>query len=764
MPDYSFEALSTYDFQVLARDLLQEKLGVVLESFGKGPDRGIDFRFQSSDGSLVVQCKHYSNYAEVFRILKRDEVPKVRRLRPSRYVLALSASLSPERKDNILQLFTPYCRETADILGREDLNNLLGIYSTIERKQFKLWLTSEAVLSRILHGGIWGDSELTLQRIRQRTSRYVPNPSLARARQILDEHHYCIVAGIPGIGKTTLAEILLIEHVDRHDFQAIRIANDLSEIKAVKNPDQRQIFYFDDFLGKTALDKLQKNEDRRLLDLVEEVAANDKWRFILTTREYILNSARLTYENLANPPVDLTPCIVQLSDYTEPIRARILYNHIYFSGLPDQYKRALLENRNYERILDHDNYNPRIVEHMTQARYATQSTPTVYFKTFLENLTNPARVWDHAFRFQLTHAAQSLLIVKASMPDEVLISDLESAFLKFHQYRRTKDGVHGSTRDFERAMKELDGNFVKVTLIGKDQIVTFHNPSISDFLEFYLAGSPNDVADVIQAISFFDQFLTLWRGQQGKRFSGIDTDSDAFIRALASQFGAPFCRIIRMGDGHGNIYGVRRWDLSFEAKTLFAADVAHGLKSSSSRSVLEHLVKMWGPLLEQGTGDKEGLVQLLRTLNSEDADLVAKHSIFPIAKKYLTRQLDEVDDFKNLSNFVTLFPSVLEPDELTLLRSTFHRFCAKYDHSWVETADDLRGLAEDFELIGERLAVDVEKMTKELKARAEYLESEPTEDDTYDEPDYEMPSSVPNSESIDVMFDGLLREIDERKI
>src|SRR5207249_10024600 len=53
--------------------------------------------------------------------------------------------------------------------------------------------------------------------------------------------------------------------------------------------------------------------------------------FILTTSEYILNIAKRRYEVLAHPPVDLTMCVINLSDYTRPIRAKILYNHIYFS-------------------------------------------------------------------------------------------------------------------------------------------------------------------------------------------------------------------------------------------------------------------------------------------------------------------------------------------------------------------------------------------------------------------------------------------------
>ena len=342
MPNYDFQSLSSYDFELLARDLIQAEFRIRLESFAPGRDGGIDFRFRNKKGDVVVQCKHYKDYDALHRILKRDEVLKVNRLKPARYVLAISTPLTPRRKDALLKLFSPHCLGPSDIFGREDLNNLLGRHRNVERNHVKLWLTSEAVLTRFLDRGVWGDSELTLQRIRERTRRYVPNESFTRARQLLNRHHYCIIVGIPGIGKTTLAEILLIDYADRHGYQAIRIANDLSEIKVVKNPHRRQIFYFDDFLGTTALDKLQKNEDKRLMEFLEEIAANKKWRFLLTTREYILNTATIRYESLANPTVELAPCIVDLADYTRPIRAQILYNHIFFSDLPDDYKLSLI--------------------------------------------------------------------------------------------------------------------------------------------------------------------------------------------------------------------------------------------------------------------------------------------------------------------------------------------------------------------------------------------------------------------------------------
>jgi hypothetical protein len=195
---------------------------------------------------LIVQCKHYadSGFAALTSIIRRKERKKIDELVPTRFVLATSVPLTPNRKDEIKEILGPHCLELSDIYGREDLNNLLAENPDIERRHFKLWLTSTPVLQRVLDAGIIGDSEAVLDRVRLRLCRYVQNPSFDRARELLDKSHYCIVAGIPGIGKTTLAEVLLADLVDHQGFEMFRIAHDLTEIRRAKNSKRKQVFYF----------------------------------------------------------------------------------------------------------------------------------------------------------------------------------------------------------------------------------------------------------------------------------------------------------------------------------------------------------------------------------------------------------------------------------------------------------------------------------------------------------------------------------------
>src|SRR5690606_23737579 len=117
----------------LSRDLLQKLLSVHLESFKTGSDNGIDFRHsksQVSTSGIIVQAKRYSNYSSLLSELKK-EVKKLPSLNPERYILVTSAGLSPKNKDEIFKLFQPYIKSTADIFGKEDINNLLRQFPEI---------------------------------------------------------------------------------------------------------------------------------------------------------------------------------------------------------------------------------------------------------------------------------------------------------------------------------------------------------------------------------------------------------------------------------------------------------------------------------------------------------------------------------------------------------------------------------------------------------------------------------------------------------
>jgi len=513
MANYDFKTLSHYDFEILVRDLLQKELDITLESFKKGRDQGIDSRYApDKDNTLIVQCKHYvgSGYDLLYKKLKKEEYPKVKKLNPSRYLLATSVDLTSTQKDNLKRLLDPYCKSSGDVFGCSELNNLLHKFPDIEKLNFKLWLTSFNVLDRVIHSTIYNQSQMEVDHIQRKLKYYVRNDSYFEAKNLLKEHNYCIIAGIPGIGKTFLAEILLIYFLEI-EYEVIKIVNNISEAISVHNPEIKQIFYYDDFLGQTTLqEKLNKNEDQSLLRFIENIQNSNSSKLVLTTREYILNQAKNTYEKLSTSEFDVWKCVIDLESYTKIDRALILYNHLYYSDIPQELKEALLIDDAYLIIINHENYNPRIIEWMTTALNTVNCGPDEYFKLFINNLDHPSRIWEHAFEQQISNASRDLLLVLSILPTHVFLTELEEAFFSFYRFRAEKYGYAIQSNGFKEALRELEDTFIKINMVKGYNIIEFHNPSIRDFLKSYLDSNSEVVYSLCDSSIYFDQITNMW--------------------------------------------------------------------------------------------------------------------------------------------------------------------------------------------------------------------------------------------------------------
>ena len=161
--------------------------------------------------------------------------------------------------------------------------------------------------------------------------------------------------------------------------------------------DGHQIFYFDDFLGDTFLgnrlfDFLGKKEDSVILDFMAMVAGSKSSRLIVTTREHILRNAFEVSERFRRQSVELAAhrCILEVEDYTLLERGRILYNHIYFSDLPVDFRLELIRDQFYMRILRHPNFNPRLVEWLSAHTNVKGLRPQDYKAKVSWILDNPA--------------------------------------------------------------------------------------------------------------------------------------------------------------------------------------------------------------------------------------------------------------------------------------------------------------------------------------------------------------------------------------
>jgi len=273
MANYDFtSSLSPLDFELLSKDLLEAELQISLENFREGKDKGIDLRYApQNEQNVIVQCKRYTTFANLKSVMKNEELVKVQALSPSRYILTTSVALSPQEADELKTILSPFVLSTGDIFGQSRLNSILDKHPEIERRHIKLWVGSAGVLDSILNAGTHIVTQEEIERTIGAARMYVRNPSFDEALKILKEQQVCIISGLPGIGKTTLAQMLLLYFLKRK-FDIVKIESDISEARKVGYSTKRRFYYYDDFLGQTAqADKLNKNEDQKIIDFMRSI-------------------------------------------------------------------------------------------------------------------------------------------------------------------------------------------------------------------------------------------------------------------------------------------------------------------------------------------------------------------------------------------------------------------------------------------------------------------------------------------------------------
>ncbi|MBN8571456.1 MAG: restriction endonuclease [Ignavibacteria bacterium] len=533
MPNYNFLNLSAYEFEELCRDLLQKELKLTFESYADGKDEGIDFQYKKKKDFIILQCKRYENYAQLKSTLKK-EVKKIQKQNPKRYILSTSVKLTPQNKTEIESLLKPYILATEDIIGHKDLNNLLNIHSDIEKQHFKLWLASTSVLNKILNAKVINNSQFEKELIYNNLKLYVKNESFFDSIKILKGNRFIIISGIPGIGKTTLARMLICYYLGKGYREFINISQNISEGEQLYEEGKKQIFLYDDFLGRTSLVETNPH-DTALLTFINHIKGKKNKILIFTTREYILNQATQIIEKF-NSLKNENKVILDLQKYSEETRARILYNHLFFSGMDENYFNDILYNKRYLAIINHKNYSPRIIEYITKKEIYTKILDSGFFQTFINYLDDPSEIWNHAYQNDIKFISKIILaeLTLLSSNGPIFIKSLQNATEVF--FKRTNRIFDHF--EFNKGIYELENCFIKTQKDFKGNIlVEFQNPSIEDYMINNLNKDSYLLGDLIRYSIFFEQITLRFSNLYTKNYINLDKDNlDTLGKKLVKDF------------------------------------------------------------------------------------------------------------------------------------------------------------------------------------------------------------------------------------
>lgn len=524
MMKYDFSVLNDKEFEEFCCDLLSKKSGNDFQSFKKGKDKGVDLRFATSSNknAIIVQVKqYYTDYKTLYRNLQKQELPKVKKLNPGQYWLATSLSLSKLEKDSIHQLFESYIPTANYIFDVVDLNRLLSRYPTIERRWYKLWMTSTNVLQTILNSAIIGRSNFHGERIKKHIKLYVKTRFYDQAIKILKDKKVLLITGQPGAGKTSLANQLTYELL-RQNFQFVYIDRDIKEAENVfeTNMAEKLLFYFDDFLGANYYEILHpKSSESAISNFIERIQSSSDKYLILTTRTTILNNAISKFEKLKRAKTEVAQLEIEIGEYSHEEKGQILYSHIFHSSIPDVYKYELFRNKNYWMIIKHPNYSPRLMDHFTSEHFIKNISSENYLDFVLKTLINPKEVWAHSFHNNLESEDRFLIgslfsfgtnffYWEFSFNDSVPLKCLQKAYEARLKMETSHHGHVTSTDSFNSSIKRLlDGYFAseKEDSERRDVSFRFINPSIADYLLNYFRNSIEEKWRLIKGCIYIHQ-------------------------------------------------------------------------------------------------------------------------------------------------------------------------------------------------------------------------------------------------------------------
>jgi hypothetical protein len=538
MPGYELSRLNDKEFEALATHIVSGLTSTRVERFKPGKDQGVDGRFfvvGHQEG--IVQAKHWEKTGVVAlrAYLTKTEAPKVAKLKPARYLLVTSVHLGRSDKQSISDIFSPYIKSPADILGNEDIQDYLRDHPEIARQHYKLWLASAEVLTLMFNAPIIGRSTFKTDEVIAFSPKYVATQSHQEALKLLDEMGSIIIIGEPGIGKSTLAEQLVLNYaVDGYELCFVQ--NALEEAEGVWANDRKQIFYFDDFLGRNYLEAIGRNHDSHVLAFMRRVQKDKTKRFVLTSRTTIMQQGKSLSELFRVYNIDQKEFEIRITDLSAIEKARILYNHIWFGDLGPEFVEQLYVDKRYNDVVAHRNFNPRLISFITDTHKIAGIPDQQYWQYVKATLENPRDVWRGVFDNQLDRMGRLIVTLVVFHGGEISERELRSSCERARQKETPKPSASEWGLAFERSYQMSVGAIVTRQLerFSGSTTVGLFNPSVGDFVLHRFA---SDVASL-------ESFLVLLRDRRALvrfnaiRRNGIVSYSDycAVMQMLAAHF------------------------------------------------------------------------------------------------------------------------------------------------------------------------------------------------------------------------------------
>jgi len=646
MNNYNFATLNDEEFEEICKDLLREELGLDFRTYKKGRDKGIDLSCINGENKIIGQVKHYpkSKYSDLKSTLKK-ELEKVREEKFEKYILITSLDLTVNQIQEIIILMNGIIKNEDDIYDLKKINTILQKKENewIEKKYYKLWLSSTTVLNRIINNAQENNIEYYIDEIEKKLKLYVVTENFNKALEILNKTNMLLIHGEPGAGKTVLAEMLIYRYLDKGYKLKFISGNKIKELEEImsNSKEEKEVIFIDDFLGSNFLEMFTQTSENKLVFFLKKYLNKECKKVILTTRTIIYNKAIQQSEILNRFSIEFEKYKLEVTSYNMIDKAKILYNHLYFNEIPKKYKKKIKDEMLYLKIVKHRNYTPRIIEFFTNVRRVSQMDPAMYINFIFKNLNNPSEIWKNEFENKISDEERFLICTLFTFEIQIDEDILRNAFEDRYNYEIMNNNFTRIQNTFDKSLESLSKGFIRITrgMNNKNIMISFINPSINDFLINYLKNNIDEIKRIVSSVRYIEQ-LEIFKANSVIRYG---TNANNEVKKLIKNRGIDNFKNIETYKVDKNIYILELIILLYNNDSTMKEFI---------KDILYNFIK------EKTIGNKQNLnllIDLLENKNiglSDIEDLYKKEGIVKKGEEIILNKIQYIETFVKYTKMI----------------------------------------------------------------------------------------------------------------
>ena len=511
---FNYGNLNDIEFEDLCKDIMSKMLGVELRRFAKGRDGGIDLTDDTQTRNIVVQVKHYikSPYSSLLSALKK-ELEKIKQYNPAQYYICCAKELTPDNILEIRSLFSDYMTSDENIITLIEIDDFLQKpeNNVVLKKHYKLWIESTGILQQVFNNDIFIDCESLLSDIEDEKRLFVRTEAFDKSLDLLSKNKSLFITGNPGVGKTITKKMLALSFAaEGYTVRYTTNSTDLNHLKKSlsNHPEAKEIVLVDDCFGQ-AYFHMKESQNNELLALIKHINVSKNKLLVLNSRVTIFQEAKERKPELAKcfERGGFQIYTIDMNALSPLEKAKILYNHLAFSKIPADYFDSIKTDKRYFKIINHKNYNPRIIEFISNPKRYSAIPASEYFTFIINQLNNPKEIWKDEYERKLQKSDRILLITIYAFSDTS--TDESKVRDSFEKRIEAEADIDLTINQYESSLRRLSEGFIKIVDMKGKKHLGMVNPSVNDYLDSRFTVGSAEKNALIKGCSYIQQIKRL---------------------------------------------------------------------------------------------------------------------------------------------------------------------------------------------------------------------------------------------------------------